>query len=308
MKAPNGAGSDALSCRWEDRLDCGGNQILLEEETMPELPEVEVIRRGVEPHVVGRCVAAIAGSGRKMRLPMPRKGLQQLVKGHCFTRVERRAKYLLFFLDSGAVMVIHLGMTGRLGLFPRESATVPHDHLRLLLDNDLELRFNDVRRFGSVQLFVSGARLDEFLAPLGPEPFSRAFAAAYLQQKAAGKSQPVKNFLMDSRVVVGIGNIYASEILFAAKIHPQSAVSRLKTAAWQRIVRESRRILKRAIEQGGTSIINFVRFSGRRGYFQNELLVYGREGQPCPQCRRPLMRSVMAGRATFFCRHCQRQK
>ncbi len=273
---------------------------------MPELPEVEVICRGVEPHVVGRWVAAISSSGRKMRLPLPRKGLQQLVKGHCFTGVERRAKYLLFYLDSGAVMVIHLGMTGRLGLFPKESATVPHDHLRLLLDNDTELRFNDARRFGSVQLFAAGAQLDNFLAPLGPEPFSRDFSAAYLQQKAAGRSQPVKNFLMDGRVVVGIGNIYASEILFAAKIDPHSAVNRIKTAAWQKIVRESRRILNRAIEQGGTSIINFVQFSGRRGYFQNELLVYGREDQPCPRCRRPLERNVMAGRATFFCRYCQR--
>jgi len=205
-------------------------------------------------------------------------------------------------------MVIHLGMTGRLGLFPRDSATMPHDHLRLLMDNEMELRFNDARRFGSVQLFTSGDLLEIFLASLGPEPFSREFSAAYLQEKAAGRSQPVKNFLMDSRVVVGIGNIYASEILFAARIDPHAAVNRIKKAAWQKIVTETRRILSRAIEQGGTSIINFVQFSGRSGYFQNELLVYGREDQPCLRCRRPLKRSVMAGRATFFCRHCQRQK
>ncbi|MEJ2688528.1 MAG: bifunctional DNA-formamidopyrimidine glycosylase/DNA-(apurinic or apyrimidinic site) lyase [Deltaproteobacteria bacterium] len=273
---------------------------------MPELPEVEVIRRGVAPHAVGRCVRAIAGSGRKMRLPLPRKGLQQLVKGHCFTGVERRAKYLLFFLDSGAVMVIHLGMTGRLGLFQKEAAPMSHDHLRLLLDNDMELRFNDPRRFGSVQLFAAGEALENFLKPLGPEPFSQEFSAAYLQHKAARKSRPVKNFLMDARVVVGIGNIYANEILFAAKTDPRTAVSRIKQGEWQKIVRETRRILNRAIEQGGTSIINFVQFSGTSGYFQNELLVYGREDQPCPRCRRPLQRSVMAGRATFYCKHCQR--
>jgi len=275
---------------------------------MPELPEVEVIRRGVEPHVVGRSVAAVAYSGRKLRLPVPRKGLQQLVKGHCFTGVERRGKYLLFFLDSGAVMVIHLGMTGRLGLFQKQTATMKHDHLRLLLDNDMELRFNDARRFGSVQLFASGAQLESFLAPLGPEPFSRHFSAAYLQGKADRKSQPVKNFLMDTRVVVGIGNIYASEILYAAKIEPHTAVNRIKPVAWQRIVKETRRILNRAIDQGGTTIINFVQFSGNSGYFQNELLVYGRDDQPCPRCRKTIQRSVLAGRATFFCPHCQRQK
>ena len=253
---------------------------------MPELPEVEVIRRGVEAHVVGRCVCALAGSGRRMRLPMPRKGLQQLVKGHCFTGVERRAKYLLFSLDNGAVMVIHLGMTGRLGLFAADVPTARHDHLRLLLDSGMELRFNDARRFGSVQLFETGEQLANFLAPLGPEPFSRDFSAKYLQQKAVGKSKPVKNFLMDNRVVVGVGNIYASEILFAAKIAPQTAVSRIRPAGWQKIAVETRRILSWAIEQGGTTIINFVQFSGSSGYFQNELLVYGREDQPCPRCRR----------------------
>ena len=273
---------------------------------MPELPEVEVIRRGVEPHLVGRLVKAVAGSRRKLRLPLPRKGLQHLVKGHRFLEVRRRAKYLLFSMDSGAVMVIHLGMTGRLGLFAADAATASHDHLRLLLDNGMELRFNDTRRFGSVQLFECVAQLEAFLSPLGPEPFSAEFSAKYLQQKAMARSQPIKNFLMDNRVVVGVGNIYASEILFAAKLDPQTPVNKVKPAKWQTIVDETRRILDRAIAQGGTTIINFVQFSGKSGYFQNELLVYGREGESCPCCRKPIRRTVLAGRATFFCGKCQK--
>lgn len=272
---------------------------------MPELPEVEVIRQGMEPHVVGRCVVAVSGSGRKMRLPLPRKALQHLVKGYCFTAVRRRAKYLLFSLNSGAVMVIHLGMTGRLGLFAEDAATAKHDHLRLLLDSGMELRFNDARRFGSVQLFESPEKLETFLAPLGVEPFSPHFSAEYLQQKALGRSQPIKNYLMDNRVVVGIGNIYASEILFAAKIEPRNAVNRITPATWRKIVSETRRILDRAIAQGGTTIANFVQFSGNSGYFQNELLVYGRAGALCRCCRTAVNKIVQAGRATYYCPSCQ---
>lgn len=274
---------------------------------MPELPEVEVIRRGVQPHVAGGRIEALFHSGQRLRLEMPISLMRKRAVGSSIVGVERRAKYLLFGLDNGATVVIHLGMTGRLGLFRPQQAIAVHDHLRLLLDNGMELRFNDARRFGSVQIFAACDALQRFLAPLGPEPFGEEFCADYLFDRAAGRRQPVKNFLMDSRTVVGVGNIYASEILFAARLHPETQVFRISRTTWQRVVEQTRRILARAIEQGGTTIANFVQFSGSSGYFQNELEVYGRESEPCCRCHRPLQKKVLAGRSTFFCGRCQRK-
>jgi len=271
---------------------------------MPELPEVEVIKRGVEPHVTGARIEKVSGSGKTMRKHLPLATLRKRAAGSRIVAVERRAKYLLFRLDSGMTLVMHLGMTGRLGLFAPQQSVDPHDHLRLLLDSGMELRFNDARRFGSVQQ-LSAAGLRRFLAPLGPEPFDEAFSAAYLFERAAGRRQPVKNFLMDPKVVVGIGNIYASEILFAARLHPETEAGCVSRRKWGSVVVNTRQILARAIEQGGTTIANFVQFSGRRGYFQNELAVYGREDEPCKLCRKPLRKIVQAGRSTFYCGCCQ---
>lgn len=273
---------------------------------MPELPEVEVVRRGVRPHVVGRRIVSEAVSGQRLRCFPSRRMLRETLRGRRFEAVERRAKYLLFVMDNGAVLVLHLGMTGRLGIFRADDTIARHDHLRLLLDNGMELRFNDQRRFGSVQLFASAKELNIFFAPLGPEPFSEQFSAPYLAAKGAKKNQPVKNFLMDGRVVTGIGNIYASEILFKAKIDPRTPAARLSPAKWKRIVESCREVLARAIEQGGSSIINFVDLSGNSGYFQNELLVYGRGDEPCAVCGKRVQRIVQAGRSTFFCNKCQR--
>ena len=273
---------------------------------MPELPEVEVIRRGVMPHVTGGRIDAVRSSGKRMRLPMPLARLRKNAVGRKILQVDRRAKYLLFGLDNGATLVIHLGMTGRLGLFSPDQAVARHDHLRLFLNSAMELRFNDARRFGSVQMFSDAGELEEFLAPLGPEPFSESYSADYLSAEASGKRQPVKNFLMDNRVVVGIGNIYACEILYAARLHPQTPVCLIGSKKWQTVVKKTQEILARAIEQGGTTIINFVQFSGKSGYFQNELEVYGRENEPCPCCGNSVRKINLAGRSTFYCGSCQR--
>lgn len=273
---------------------------------MPELPEVEVICRGLQPLLVGREVTDIVCANRKLRLPVARVQMGRWLRGQRILAVGRRSKYLLLRMANDAVMAVHLGMTGRLGLFPADVARAKHDHLCWRLDNGMELRFNDARRFGSVQIVGPGGDPEsELFAKLGPEPLGKALTTSYLQERAAGRRQPVKNFLMDGRIVVGIGNIYASEILFAAGILPQTSVAALRPGDWRRLILKSREVLLWAIDCGGTTISDFVNASGGKGYFQLQLKVYGREGQPCQQCATPIGRSIMAGRATYFCPKCQ---
>jgi formamidopyrimidine-DNA glycosylase len=273
---------------------------------MPELPEVEVIRQGLDPLLTGTRIVAYATSGLSLRLPMPREGIEAHLLGQKVKATGRRGKYLLVWMDSGALLVIHLGMTGRLGLFPHHEPEARHDHLRLGLDNGLELRFNDARRFGSIQVFSPAAiqRQDPFFA-MGPEPFSQDFTASYLHQRAGRRTQPIKHFLLDGQTVAGIGNIYVSEILFAARILPETPIAKVSKGQWQKIVIETRRILTRAIACGGSTIADFVNSRGEAGSFQLELAVYGRAGQPCPRCGAGITRLVMAGRSTFYCQACQ---
>lgn len=274
---------------------------------MPELPEVEVVCRGLAPHLVGRTVRRVWASGHRLRLPVPRKALRDWVEGAGVLGLRRRAKYILVEMSSGATMVLHLGMSGRLGVFAPELEKARHDHLAWLLDNESEIRFNDTRRFGSVQVFApNDPGLAAFLEKLGVEPLSAEFSAASLFEKSRGRSQPVKNFLMDSSVVVGIGNIYASEILFEAGVRPTVEARAVSRARWQRIAGAGCDVLERAIEAGGSTIADFVSASGESGYFQLQLAVYGRAGEPCKKCGRAVEKEVMAGRATYFCRRCQR--
>jgi formamidopyrimidine-DNA glycosylase len=274
---------------------------------MPELPEVEVIKRGLQKHLPGRKVTGSVAGNRKLRLPVPRKGLKDYIAGARIQAVDRRAKFLLITMDNGALLIIHLGMTGRLGLFPADAPRSKHDHLRLQLDNHMQLRFNDTRRFGSIQVIPPGSNLSAtMLAGIGPEPLGKEFTPEYLHSVAAGKNRPVKNFLMDSRVVAGIGNIYACEILFHAGINPLKKIRRLTKKEWGKIVASSRYILQKAIKCGGTTISDFVSASGQSGYFQLELQTYGRQGQSCNCCATPITKKTMAGRSTFFCPTCQK--
>jgi len=199
-------------------------------------------------------------------------------------------------------------MTGRLGIFPGQASVARHDHLRLLLDDGMELRFNDSRRFGSVAVWpaVRAETMEqEFDARLGMEPLGDQFTGEHLHALAAGRRMPVKTFLMDSRYIVGIGNIYANEILFAAGVAPWIAVGTLDFAQWQTIAHHGREILLRAIEAGGSTIADFIGSSGQPGYFQLQLAVYGRKGKCCPRCQSEIKKEVLAGRATFFCPACQ---
>ncbi len=274
---------------------------------MPELPEVEVIKRGLALHLPGRKVTEIVTGNKKLRLPMPRKNLKEFIQGAQIQSVDRRAKFLLITMDNGTILIIHLGMTGRLVISPADSPREKHDHLRLQLDNDMQLRFNDIRRFGSIQVMVPGKDPgNTMLSHIGPEPFGLEFNPRYLKKLAAEKNRPLKNFLMDSRVVAGIGNIYACEILFHACLNPEKKVSSLTIREWTKVVESSRYVLQKAIDSGGTTISDFVNESGKSGYFQLELQTYGRQGKPCNTCFSPITRRTMAGRSTFFCSKCQK--
>ncbi len=274
---------------------------------MPELPEVEVVCQGLAPHLIGRTLLAITHSGKKLRCPFPRAAVKKYGINATVTAVKRRAKYLLISLDNGALIVIHLGMSGKLCLMRPEEPLRPHDHVRVRLDSGQELRLNDARRFGLFDLLPPAeAANPKWLRELGPEPFDQAFTADYLHEKSRGRKTPIKNLLMDNRVVVGIGNIYASESLFDARVSPLKPAGEVSLAALKRVVAGSRKILNQAIAAGGTTISDFVNSAGESGYFQLQLMVYDRAGQPCRACQGPIRKVVLGGRSTFYCPRCQR--
>ena len=270
---------------------------------MPELPEVEVIRRGLVPVLVGRRFLAVQVGAKRLRQQSSPQELRRWVLGRRLEGLRRRGKYLRFDLEGGVTLLIHLGMTGRLLMGPPPSPPLPHVHLVFQLEGGLELVFQDIRRFGQVLVFPPGE--DPLpLARVGAEPFSRKVTPAWLAEQARGRSRPIKNFLLDARILAGIGNIYACEILFAARLHPATPVTRLTLADWDRVLTETRRILTHAIKKGGTTVANYLNSKGEAGLFQLELLVYGRTGEPC-RCGTPINRLVQAGRSTFFCPLCQ---
>jgi len=276
---------------------------------MPELPEVEVVRRGLARLLAGRTVLAVATDGKALRGCVPDKTMTQWLPGATINEVRRRAKYLLIDFDNGTVLIIHLGMTGKLGIFPADSPPRTHDHVFWRLDNGQELRFNDPRRFGSISLLRPGqAAVEEtsFFAACGPEPLAADFSAHYLKSRATGRNQPVKNFLMDNRNVVGIGNIYANESLFAAGIRPTRPAGSIGLKKWRLLVEQIRVVLERAIACGGSTISDFIGASGESGYFQINFNVYDRAGKPCRHCQRPIDSVRLGGRSSFFCRRCQK--
>ncbi len=272
---------------------------------MPELPEVEVICQGLRPHIEGRRIEHIQCGAKELRLPIPRADLQDKICQSRVVTLSRRAKYLLFDMDNGCRFLVHLGMTGRLGIFTAKAPPALHDHLIFRLDDGMELRYNDTRRFGFVVVQEGVESGSDPLAKLGPEPFWKEFSAPYLKTLAGRRLQPVKNFLMNSQVVVGIGNIYANEILFAAGILPTMPIGSLNLAQWQTLVDRSREVLTQAINSGGTTISDYLNASGKPGYFQLELAVYGRAGEKCKKCPGLIEKQTIAGRATYLCPRCQ---
>ncbi len=275
---------------------------------MPELPEVEVTRRGLLEPLSGRTIRRITWSGHRLRTEIPRQLLAEHIAGQQIRTIDRRAKYLLLRMAGNATLLIHLGMTGKLGVMARETERHKHDHLVLLLDNGMELRFNDSRRFGAIAVWPAEHALAcerEFSDKEGLEPFGDQFTPKNLLRLARNRQVAVKSLLMNARLIAGIGNIYANELLFAARIHPLTPASRLSARQWRRIIAEARLVLQTAIEAGGSTIADFLGASGHPGYFQLQFKVYGRKDQPCHECGRPLIKTSQAGRATYHCPLCQ---
>lgn len=271
---------------------------------MPELPEVETTRRGIAPAVEGGRVEALVVRQRRLRWPVPR-ALDRELPGARIATVGRRAKYLLFSTDRGTAL-LHLGMSGSLRLLDDPGPAGAHDHVDLLMACGTVLRFNDPRRFGALLWTRRDPGLHPLLRHLGPEPLGPAFDADYLAGRARGRRAPIKHLIMDSRIVVGIGNIYASEALFTAGIHPARAAGRVSRDRLGRLVEAIRAVLDDAIAQGGTTLRDFRGSDGAPGYFALSLRVYGRAGEPCPACRTPVRHRVLGQRATYYCPACQR--
>ncbi len=270
---------------------------------MPELPEVETTRRGIEPHLLNQRVSALLVRQPRLRWPVPEE-LAALLPGQRVHAVRRRAKYLLLRLDSGG-LILHLGMSGSLRVLPADLPAEKHDHLDLVLEDGNCLRLRDPRRFGALLWQPGNAEDHPLLRGLGPEPLEEHFSGPLLQRIAHTRRVAVKNLIMDSRVVVGVGNIYASEALFLARIHPGRDCRRISAERYGRLAAAIKLVLAAAIEQGGTTLRDFSRADGSPGYFALSLKVYGRAGEPCPTCSRPIRQRRIGQRSSFFCPHCQ---
>lgn len=270
---------------------------------MPELPEVETTCRGIEPHLVNRRVKAVIVRQPKLRWPVP-EALADILEGEKLLEVSRRGKYLLLRFAVGHLL-IHLGMSGNLRIVSKREDPSFHDHVDIEFTADKVLRLNDPRRFGAVLWTAEAVEAHELIAHLGPEPLSDTFTAEYLYERSRKRKQAIKTFIMDSKVVVGVGNIYANEALFAAGIRPTKAAGLVSRKKIELLAHEIKTVLAKAIKQGGTTLKDFVGGDGKPGYFQQQLQVYGRQGQPCRACKKPLKEVRLGQRSTVYCTSCQ---
>ncbi len=270
---------------------------------MPELPEVETTRRGLEPLLVGQTIAAVEIRQPSLRWPVEAELASQL-RGQRIRSVARRGKYLLVTLESGALL-IHLGMSGSLRYLTAAQTPSQHDHVDLQFRSGAQLRFNDPRRFGSLH-FSADPEDHWLLRNLGPEPLGERFTGGYMWRISRGRRVSIKQLLMNGRVVVGVGNIYASEALFRAGVHPQRSAGRIARHRYDLLVDAVKAVLNDAIRAGGTTLRDFVDGDGQPGYFQRELRVYGRDGEPCVRCNAPIKQRVLGQRASYYCPRCQR--
>lgn len=269
---------------------------------MPELPEVETSRRGIEPYLAGHTIVHAIVRNSRLRWPVSQEILA--LSDQLVISVQRRAKYLLVELNTGWI-IIHLGMSGSLRMLREETEAGKHDHVDLVMESGYVLRYTDPRRFGA-WLWCEDLAASSVLAHLGPEPLSEDFSADYLFEKSRNKESPVKPWLMDNKIVVGVGNIYASESLFVAGISPARPINQLTHDDVVLLVATIKAVLLRSIEQGGTTLRDFLQSDGKPGYFAQELQVYGRAGEPCRVCGTPILSQKQAQRTTFFCPKCQR--
>jgi len=271
---------------------------------MPELPEVETTRCGITPHVIDQSFAEVIVRQPRLRWPIPAE-LPDLLKGQRVAAVSRRAKYLLFELATGTLM-IHLGMSGSLRIVTTGTRAEAHDHVDFQFSDGTVLRYTDPRRFGAILWLHGDPSEHALLKDLGPEPLSEEFSGVLLHTLAGQRKVPVKSFIMDGHVVVGVGNIYANEALFRAGIHPKRAAGRISLSRYELLAKEIKETLVEAIASGGTTLKDFVGGDGKPGYFKQSLQVYGRSGLPCVNCGEKLKEIRLGQRSTVFCSSCQR--
>ncbi|OED44360.1 DNA-formamidopyrimidine glycosylase [Endozoicomonas sp. (ex Bugula neritina AB1)] len=271
---------------------------------MPELPEVETTRRGIQPHVEGCRIKEVVIREFRLRWPIP-ENINQILHGKTIQSIKRRAKYLLFDLDTGH-LIVHLGMSGSLRILNIAEAPKKHNHVDIILDSGHCLRYHDPRRFGAILWTTEPVDEHSLLSHLGPEPLTSDFTSQHLFKCSRGRSQPVKTFIMDNHTVVGVGNIYASEALFKAGIRPDRPCGKISKTRYERLTECIKETLTKAIEQGGTTLRDFVGGDGKPGYFKQELAVYGLAGQPCITCSSIIKEVKLGNRNTFFCSKCQR--
>ncbi len=271
---------------------------------MPELPEVETSRRGIEPHLLNKKIKGITIRQHKLRWPIP-KNLPQLAINQTVRGVSRRAKYIYLELDNGTI-IIHLGMSGSLRICTDKVLPKKHDHIDIQVSNGKILRLRDPRKFGCVLWANNPVSEHKLIKPLGPEPLDDSFTANYLHDKAKKRQCSIKAFIMNSHIVVGIGNIYASEALFRAGISPKRKAGNISLSRFEKLVAAIKLTLNLAIKEGGTTLRDFTGISGQPGYFAQKLLVYGRKGETCTQCGKYIKQFTQQARSTFYCTVCQR--
>ena len=271
---------------------------------MPELPEVETTCRGIAPHVLGRQVRELIVRDSRLRWPVDMGMVDFIPDQHCIS-VSRRAKYLLLGFDAGT-MIWHLGMSGKMRVLAAEHPAEKHDHIDLVFNDGKALRFTDPRRFGSLHWVAGDPLQHKLLSSLGPEPFATEFSGQLLFDKSRGRRGAVKNFLMDNHIVVGVGNIYASESLYRAGIDPRRAAGKVSKQRYALLAKSVVEVLEEAIACGGTTLRDYSSSDGTPGYFSIQLAMYGREGEPCPGCGQGIHNVVIGQRASFFCPRCQR--
>lgn len=271
---------------------------------MPELPEVETTVRGLRPHTENRLITKACFHRKSIRYPLEKQWITNITAQQIIT-VSRRAKIIKMQLTSGWLLW-HLGMTGSLRVSRQDEAKRRHDHVEIYLDNQRILRFHDPRRFGYLQWFADEDSLLQSISHYGVEPLSTDFNAAQLWASTRGKKQPIKNYIMNQQVVVGVGNIYACEALFYAGIRPQTPCGKISRKNYEKLVTEIKNVLHTAIKQGGTTISDFENAEAKPGYFQHSLAVYGRDGEDCQSCQAAIEAIKLAGRNSFYCPSCQK--
>ena len=271
---------------------------------MPELPEVETTRIGIAPYVVGETIIDVIVRNARLRWPVPKQLKKTLCK-QTIQKLKRRAKYLLFHADKGCLL-LHLGMSGSLRIVDKNTPPGKHDHVDLVFNSGKCLRFRDPRRFGSIHWTQDNPHQHKLIHHLGPEPLSDDLNGDYLFQKSRNRTQAIKTFIMDSRNIVGVGNIYANEALFSAGIHPKRKAGSVAKARYEKLARAIKTVLSQALAKGGTTLRDFVNSEGNPGYFQQELQVYGRAGGPCLNCDSIIKTERLRQRSTFYCTNCQR--